>query len=357
MKKVYLSQLKDGEPIPKDFYSKHGAVLIKKETQMTAALRKKLLMNNIDCFYTEAAIFNPNLDDYPDISDEIVKEIEAIQKVYHNSFNEFSKQMDNIKNNHAFNKKVINEIANDLVNCITQHKQVYLGIEGIRKKDYYTYVHSIDVAIYAIIMGETLKLDKNYLRIIALAALLHDIGKIRIEDNILTKPSKLTYEEMELMKKHTTFGYNIVKDELGYSKEMAKIAWEHHERLDGNGYPRGVKGNSIHLFTRIIAICDIYNDITSDRVYRKGVLPHRGIEYLMSIVDSHIDRELTRKFVFNIAIYPIGTKVMLSNGEEGTVIDFQKGFPLRPIVKIKGKNIKRDLLKELTLFIKTVVEE
>lgn len=357
LKKIYLSQIKDGEPIPKDFYNGHGAVLIKHGTEMTALLRRKLLMNNIDCFYTDAAIFKPDIEKVPDISKKLLMEIEVIQGVYQHSFKEFSQQMENLKKNHTFDKKVLNEIANELVNCISEHKQVYIGIQGIRRKDFYTYVHSIDVAIFAIIMGETLNFDKTYLRIIALSALLHDIGKVKIDDKILSKPSKLNDIEMAIMKKHTTYGYEIIKDELGYSEEMAKIAWEHHERLDGYGYPKGLRGNGIHLFSRIIAICDIYDAITSDRVYRKGVLPHRGVEYLMSIVDSHIDRELARKFILNIAVYPIGSKVSLNNGEKGTVVDFYKGFPLRPIVKINGKNIKRDLLKELTLFIKEVIED
>ncbi|KAB3524830.1 HD-GYP domain-containing protein [Alkaliphilus serpentinus] len=356
MKKLYLSQIKDGSPIPMDLYNCNGAVLIKKGTEMTDILRRKLLRNNIDYFITDIAIFEPDINKLYDVDDILLREVEELQKVYKVSFDEFSNQMESLKKNHTLDKGTLDDISNNLIQCITEHKQVYIGIQGIRRKDFYTYIHSIDVAIFAIIMGESLGLSKRNLKKLALSALLHDVGKIEIDDEILSKPTSLTEDEMNKMKMHTIYGYEIIKDKLGYFEEIAMVALEHHEKVDGSGYPKAAEKKNIHFFSQIVAICDIYDAITADRVYRKGVLPHRGVEYLMSVTNSHIDHELTRKFIGNIAVYPLGTQVGLNNGEEGIVIHLHKGFPLRPVVRIKGSNIKRDLMKELTLFVKEVIE-
>lgn len=340
-----------------DLYNGNGAVLIKKGTEMNKALRSRLLRNNIDCFITDIAIFKPDVTKLLDADDIILREVEELQEVYQESFDEFSNQMEKLKISGTIDKAMINEIANDLIGCITEHKQVYMGIQGIRKKDFYTYIHSIDVAIFAIIMGETLGFSKEDLKKLVLSALLHDVGKIEIDDKILSKPSSLTKEEMDKMKMHTTYGYELIKHKLGYREDVAIASRQHHERIDGGGYPYGLRKEKIHYYSQIIAICDIYDAITADRVYRKAVLPHRGVEYLMSVTNSQIDYDLTRRFIQNIAIYPLGTPVALNNGEEGVVVHLHNGFPQRPIVKIRNSSINRDLMRERTLFVKEVIDE
>lgn len=356
MQKIYLSQIPDGTPIAYDLYNDKGIILLKKGTKMSPALREKLHRNNIIFLIPQISPFE-TLDDRIKYLDEpVIEEIENIKKLYKETFYQISREFETFKDYSKLDKKNISDITQSLVTSISNNQQVYTSIQGIRRKDAYTYLHSIDVSILMILFGKSMGLDPNQIEEAATAGLLHDIGKTKIQDSILLKPEKLTVAEGEIMKKHTIYGYNILKDQLGYKEAIARVAREHHERMDGQGYPRGIKWENMHMFSKMATICDIYDAITSERVYKKAMLPHIAIEYLMSIVNSHLDPQLVRQFIYNIAIYPMGTKVLLNTGEEGIVIKNNKNFPLRPVVQIIDGKTRRNLLAELTIFIKEVIE-
>lgn len=355
MQKIYLSQIEDGTPIAYDLCNPQGAILVKKGTKMTSLLREKLQKNNIIYLTTNITPFEALDDRIKYLDEPIVKQIEEIKKVYKQSFKEISREFESFRAGGSLDKKAITSLAKGLVSSIYQNQQVYMSIQGIRRKDEYTYLHSIDVSIFMILFGKTMNFDSQEIEDAAIAGLLHDIGKTQIRDSILLKPDKLTEDEMEIMKRHTLYGYDILKNQLGYKEEIAKAAKEHHERVDGGGYPQSIKWDKLHLFSKMVAICDIYDAITAERIYKKAMLPHKAIEYLMSIVGTQLEHNLVRKFIHNIAVYPLGTKVLLNTGEEGIVIRINKDFPLRPIVKIVEGNRTRNLLVELTVFIKEIV--
>ncbi|SNR96999.1 HDIG domain-containing protein [Anaerovirgula multivorans] len=355
MQKIYLSQIEDGTPIAYDLCNPQGAILVKKGTKMTAFLKQKLQKNNIIYLITNVSPFEVLDDRIKYLDEPVVKQIEEIKKVYKQSFQEISKEFEIFRSGGNIDKKMIASLAKNLVSSINENQQVYMSIQGIRRKDEYTYLHSIDVSIFMILFGKTMSFNAKEIEDAAIAGLLHDIGKTQIRDSILLKPDKLTPEEMEIMKRHTLYGYDILKNQLGYKEDIAKAAKEHHERIDGGGYPQGIKWDKLYLFSKMVAICDIYDAITAERIYKRAMLPHKAIEYLMSIVGTQLEHSLVRKFIHNIAIYPLGTKVLLNTGEEGIVIGINKDFPLRPVVKIVEGNIIRNLLVELTVFIKEII--
>ncbi|SMP61412.1 HD-GYP domain-containing protein [Anoxynatronum buryatiense] len=354
MKKLYLAQIPNGEPLHEDLFNSNGAILVPKGKIMTPRLRQQLLRSNIEYFLLDATGFN-EVDHYLEHFEmETVKEIEEVRKVYTESVKNISNEFERMRKIGNLDKKVVEETAHELVESIGRHQQVYLGLEGIRRKDFYTYIHSIDVAVFMIVLGKSLKLDRKQQERAAMAGLLHDIGKTRIHDNILLKPARLTDEEMRVMQEHSRIGHEILTKELRYPADIACAALEHHERMDGTGYPHGVNWEKLHLHSKMAAVCDIYDAITGERVYKKAMLPHEAVEFLMTIVDKHLDRSLTTQFVRNISVYPLGTRVTLNNQEEGIVVRLHDGYPTRPVVKVPRKGTVRDLLIEQTIMIERV---
>ncbi|MCD5415072.1 MAG: HD-GYP domain-containing protein [Clostridiales bacterium] len=356
MEKIYLSELKSNETISRDLYNTHGAILVHKGTKMTDLLKHKLLKNDVQFFFSTRKL-TPITAEYAKFFDDTtIRKAEKANKVYQESFDELANQFEFFKDNYHLNKKVITDIATQLADSISGSDQVFVGIQGIKEKDFYTYTHSLNVAVFSIIFANSMSLSTAETREIALAALLHDIGKIQMPDSILTKPFKLTVSEMNQMKNHPKIGYDILKNELSYSEEIALAALQHHEKVNKKGYPYGLSWDSLHPYSRMLAICDIYDAVTTNRVYREGMLPHQGINFLMSIVGSELDFSLTTQFVRSIAPYPLFTKVLLNTGEEGVVIRLHGNYPHRPVVRLIHHNLVRDLMSELTVFVSEVLK-
>jgi HD-GYP domain-containing protein (c-di-GMP phosphodiesterase class II) len=188
--------------------------------------------------------------------------------------------------------------------------------------------------VLSLITGIGLGYNPLRLKDLGTGALLHDIGKLRIPGEILKKPSQLTVEEFEEIKRHTVYGYEILKDNQKVSMISAFIAFGHHERYDGSGYPLQLRGENIHQCARIVAAADVFDALSSDRVYRKKLRTHEVIEYIISLGSRHFDPEIVRSFIKYIAIYPVGTGVMLSTGERGQVVRVNKAVPTKPVVRV-----------------------
>lgn len=167
-------------------------------------------------------------------------------------------------------------------------------VKKIEKSDKYTYHHSLRVQEYSFKIAKELGLSLEVISDVFDAAALHDIGKIKVPETILNKPGRLTDDEFTMMKQHSTYGYEMIKDV--YDKKIAKIILQHHERLDGSGYPHGLKGEEILLEAKIIGIADTYDAMTSDRVYRKGMNPIIAIEELKRLSGIHYDKEIVDAF-------------------------------------------------------------
>src|SRR5690606_23577733 len=158
--------------------------------------------------------------------------------------------------------------SSDLIQNVSENTNVLQLFVALQAKDDYTYRHNIAVGALANLIGNWMNLDHQALMQLTTAALLHDVGKVLISESILNKPGKLTDEEYAIMKKHTIYGYEILNDTVGISHRQALVALQHHERMNGSGYPMGIKRDNIDLFSRIVAVADIFHAMTSNRVYR-----------------------------------------------------------------------------------------
>jgi HD-GYP domain-containing protein (c-di-GMP phosphodiesterase class II) len=241
-----------------------------------------------------------------------------------------------------------------------------LNLVDLKLFDNYTFHHCVNVAVISITIGAALDMSKKQLYKLGLAGILHDIGKTFVPEEILNKKGKLNDQEWEIMKEHPFLGFKHIKENYPSlpATSLAGIL-THHEKWNGTGYPSGKKGEEIFEFGRIIAIADVYDALTSDRPYRKGLLPHTAVEYIMAMAEDSFDLSMVRTFLKNIAPYPLGTILKLSTGEKGIVIKNTPNFGLRPIISIiKDKNdhliseeqrITLDLKKHNHLTIESVV--
>jgi HD-GYP domain-containing protein (c-di-GMP phosphodiesterase class II) len=192
----------------------------------------------------------------------------------------------------------------------------------------------LNVTLYALSIGLKLGLPQKDLEILGLGGILHDIGKMLIPSEILFKPGKLTSEEFTEMKKHTTYGYDILRNMHTIPLLVAHCAFQHHERLNGSGYPRGVKNEDIHLFGKILAVADVFDAVTSHRIYRSAMLPHEGLEILYAGSESLYEPVIIEAFRKSVAIYPFGLTVTLNDGRKGLVVGQNKDITERPIIRI-----------------------
>ena len=225
-------------------------------------------------------------------------------------------------------------LSKDLVYDILSKDCYITDISGLRGYDDYTYHHSLYVSVLSIATGVSLGFPEGVLHEIALSGLLHDIGKMAIPIEIINKPGSLTEKEFEIIKSHPSNAVEFLRDRNDLSASVISGIEHHHERYSGGGYPHGLKGEQIPLYARILAVCDVYDALTSNRPYKKQSFPSEAIEYMMGAADVQFDYNILVAFLKNVAAYPVGTFVALSNGETGVVIRNHSEAILRPIVRL-----------------------
>ena len=225
-------------------------------------------------------------------------------------------------------------VVNDLVESIMRNPDAQMCFTQLKNRDEYTAQHSVNVCVLALSLGRHLGLARDELNLLGTGALLHDIGKLKTPLEILNKPGRLTDEEFELMRQHPAHGRELLERIPGMPAEVIDVAFSHHERLQGHGYPRGLQQNEISIWSRMVAIVDVYDAITSDRCYHDGMAPTEALTRMYEWRIKDFDPDLLEQFVQCIGIYPIGSLVELSTGEVGVVISMNPKLRLRPKISL-----------------------
>lgn len=226
---------------------------------------------------------------------------------------------------------------------------VLIRLREVKRGDNYTYNHSLNVGIYAVLLGTWLGYDEKSLRHLAMAGLLHDIGKAKISQNILNKPGRLTREEFSEIKKHPFYGHQMIKNTVGISKQVAMGVAQHHEREDGSGYPLGMDTKNIHPYAKIIAVCDVYDAVTSDRAYRGKTTPYIAADLILEESFKTLAPNVVQKFVQHVTTYFFNDRVRLNNGTIGTVVHIDPYYPTRPLLQTEYGFV--DLREHSTFFV------
>lgn len=236
-------------------------------------------------------------------------------------------------------KSTITKIVEELLTS----EDVLLNLCEIRAIDDYTCGHCVNVCILSMITAISLGYGKEQLLELGIGAMLHDIGKTKISLDIINKPSSLTKNEFDQIKKHTTLGYEILNSIKNLSSNSKAIVLMHHERFDGDGYPNNAKGKEIPEFARIVAIADVFDAMTNDRIYRQKVSVDKALDYVVSVSGTQFDENIVDKFVSNIARYPVGQGIILNTGFKGYVVFNKKNQTFRPTVRILYNNLGEKL--------------
>ncbi|MBI5007659.1 MAG: HD-GYP domain-containing protein [Nitrosomonadales bacterium] len=224
-------------------------------------------------------------------------------------------------------------LVDEINQSITRNPEAFLNLARLKTKDDYTYLHSVAVCALMIALGKQLGLSGADLKDVGLAGLLHDVGKMMIDDQVLNKPGKLTDDEFELIKEHPRRGWELLKDSPDITEVALDVCLHHHERVDGTGYPERISGDKLTLFARMGAVCDVYDALTSNRCYKNGWEPAETIRKMAEWRNGHFDERVFQAFVKTIGIYPSGTLVRLKSGRLAIVIEQTEKSLLTPIVK------------------------
>jgi len=216
---------------------------------------------------------------------------------------------------------------------VLNDKDALVSLLRIKNVDEYTYLHSMAVSALCMSFTQGLGFDAAQVKQIGIGGLLHDIGKMRVPNEILNKPGPLTEKEFEIMKQHVKAGEAVLREYTSLDESCTCVTSHHHERLDGTGYPEGLKGDEISLSGQIAAIVDIYDALSSERCYKKAMFPTSALSKLFEWSRSYLNRDLVEKFIAHLGIYPIGTLVRLENHFVGVVVDHGEKDLLHPVVR------------------------
>lgn len=310
-------------------YSSSGHLLINKGVPLTDGMIKRLATLGVPSLYVEDSY----AVDLP-LEDVISKEtrLKAIQQV-RELFAGEAKEPGSLRRAFARVEEIARTV-HEITDQLLANPEAVVNLTDIRTWDDYTFGHSVNVCVLSLLTGITLGFSSTELFHLGLGAVLHDLGKVWVPQGILQKPGSLTVQEFELVKQHPEWGYEMTREMDEVSRLAATVLLEHHERYNGQGYPRGLKAAEIHDFAAICGLADVFDALTADRVYRPAVPVHEAYEYLAGSGDYLFDYRLVRAFLENLALYPTGTLVRLSTGEVAVVVKTVRGLARFPLVKV-----------------------
>ncbi len=369
-KSIDLSNVIEGMKLAEDVFDKQGHLLLAKKTELTFDMINRIktvnsseeLLIYVEKSEIELLVEKDNgeqvqlnsLDVKIEVSENQKKLRKQIATMEETLIKTFDNLMVNANDKNA--KKEIDKTVEDIKNNININVDLLNEIVGIKDVDDYLYTHSLNVAMIANLIGKWLKLPSEDLEILIMGGMLHDIGKLKVNQNILNKPGRLTVEEFEEIKKHPVYSHNLLK-EAGYEdSKLLKAVTFHHEKQDGSGYPLGLKGEKIPVHARILAVADIFDAMTSNRVYKKRVSPFKVLEMFQNQTFGKLDASITMLFVKKFSEYYVGAHVELNNGEKGTIVNLNHYEVTKPLLRLdSGKFV--DISKDRKLEIVDLVNK
>jgi HD-GYP domain-containing protein (c-di-GMP phosphodiesterase class II) len=284
-------------------------------------------------------------------SDEYIRGIQLIDEVF------FTLQEGGKPDKHSIEK-----VVNDLYQLLMERPDEVLGpMFQPRPSKHYLSQGAVNCLILSVFMGRKLRIPNHQLAGLAVSALLHDTGMMRVPKDLLEKKGKLSDKELKAIQTHPIYSFRIITRELGYAEELGTTALYHHERWDGKGYPKQLKGKEIPLTSRILSVVDAYEAMVSERPHRNSMIGYRAMRQILNDNSRRFDSEILKIFIKSMGIYPVGSYVVLNDGSVGRVVENHREIPLRPVIRIlvgpTGRRIEEknrrtiDLSQEASLFI------
>lgn len=324
---ISINECNPGMKIAETIFNDYGAVIVAQDTIINSSiieklqilgLRKVKIFHTLDIGKEKDSILIKQYNTYIETVEDVIKDINSGKDI----------EMEKIE-----------YVTNSLIDTIKDNSDIMSCIKQVREADEYTFTHCVNVSLLSMLIGKWLELDQKSIKDLVYAGILHDIGKAKIDLAILNKPGKLTDEEYEEIKKHVVYGYRILENVQGLSKDILAAVLMHHERENGKGYVLNANRDKISLYAKIVAIADVFDAMTSNRVYRAKRTPFEVFEHIRDAAFSEFDPDIALTFLSHMANYYIGDKCRLNTGEIAEIIFIDANNISRPIVKVRNECI------------------
>ncbi|MFV0421906.1 HD-GYP domain-containing protein [Oleidesulfovibrio sp.] len=308
--------------------SRKGSVpddLVPLEDMSTAEQVSQAISNTEEVSYKSSA---------PPPSVTVSAEMSKAQAIYSESLSFVRGFMDSAREGKPVDMESAEPLVEDIIQSVSRNAGALIGFAKLRAYDHYTYTHCLNVSLLAVAFAKYLGLETVALRQIGLAGLFHDLGKAMIPDFILNCPGRLTPEEFTVMKRHPVLGKDVLPQNGKLPEMVLQGMMEHHEKYNGAGYPKGLKGDEISQAGRILSVVDVYDALTSKRPYKNAMMPNKALSILYSMAGEDFYPGYVEHFIKCLGIYPVGQVVQLNTGQVGVVAATDPAQPLRPVVII-----------------------
>jgi putative nucleotidyltransferase with HDIG domain len=284
-------------------------------------------------------------DEPPDVpSDRTTafdEELPVARAIYRSAKGVVEAAMNDVRIGRAIDSEGVSRLVTGIVDSILRNADALVSLSRLKSFDEYTFFHSVNTSVLSVALGRRLGLSPEDLHLLGSGTLLHDIGKTKIPLEILNKPGRFEAHEFEIMKQHALRGVEVLRATTGFQEDIIRPALEHHERVDGTGYPFGRQRAELTPFGLIASIVDVYDAMTSDRCYHKGMPAHRVLQHLYNLgQDGHLESKFVQQFIQCVGVYPVGSCVLLNSGEAGIVSQLNEDQPVSPkLILVRDANL------------------
>ena len=343
-KRIQIIQAKEGMVVAEDIYTNRNELILNCNTVLTNTILNRLKQYGIFHFSVyEPEVEEENIEETKENTAEVVFHKESIRKT--EEFQAFKEEFDvTVQGLRKSFGRILDNDVNDGIAEMAKQVEYIIGsghgtlhvmdmLNCMREYDDVTFAHSISVSVLCNLIGEWLQLKPADLKVLILSGLLHDIGKLQVSNEIISKPGKLTSEEFKAIQEHPKFGFEILKDR-DLDPRIKHAALMHHERCDGTGYPGKVSSSGIEYFSKIVSVADVYDAMTADRSYRKGMCPFEVLEIMKADGYLKYDPAILMMFMEKTVQSYINATVQLSDGRIGEIISISKDDITRPLIRI-----------------------
>ena len=354
MQRVSVGFLEAGMVAARNVHSAEGRLLVTKDTVLSEAMVANIQKTSLGSIYVR----NPLFQDIE--AEEVVTEDNRRKAVM-----ALKSAVTAYQKTKVLDIQPLKKVLRELVVEIIRNRDSMIHQLDMRTYQDYIYAHSVNTCVLSVLIAVNLDYPEGKLTDLALGTMLHDIGMMMLPDALLMKMGNLTPEESKQVQQHPEDGFNILRTVREIPITVAHIAYQHHERVDGKGYPRNLTADKILEVAKVAAVADTFDALVSDRPYRKGMVPHEAYEVMMALADSYVDRDILHLFLTHVAIYPVGAVVQLDNGQHGVVTKVLPRLQTRPQVRLLtdrqgnllSEQTEIDLTQHLTLMISRVLKE
>ncbi|MBN2795236.1 MAG: HD-GYP domain-containing protein [Clostridia bacterium] len=355
MQLVAVDELRNGMVLAQDVISDTFVNIVSESTVVTNEIVEKLMNLGIDFVYVQSEMVSPEENTLYKTEPKFDRtdSNEALNYNFNKTVNKIKNIFNDLKFGVADIKKEMDGTLEPLLDGILINNDILKNLRLMKYDDDYTLKHSVNVGLLSAMIGKWIGLTKKEIADLSLAGTLHDVGKSKVPRYIINKPGELSAQEYGIAQLHAQYSYEILSESHGFSVEICNAVKYHHERFNGSGYPEGLKGKTIPLYARIIAVADVFDALTADKVYQRKISPFLAADIIKNMSFGELDPEITNIFLKKISEFYVGNKVLLNTGEEGEIVYLNKFDITKPLVKVNEKFL--DLATKSDIQIKEVL--